>query len=55
MSDPRSAFYWQGPSQTIDKYGRIKTVRQQLLDAIRVNPPVDLKAYDKSNSQKAAR
>jgi hypothetical protein len=32
-----NAFHWQGPSQTLDKYGRIKTERQMLLDALRVN------------------
>ena len=55
MSDPRSAFFWQGPSQTIDKHGRIKTQRQMLLDALRENKPVDLQAHKTSNSQKAAR
>ena len=32
-----NAFNWRGPSQTLDKYGRIKTERQMLLDATRVN------------------
>lgn len=33
-----NAFNWRGPSQTRDKFGRIKTDRQMLLDANRVNP-----------------
>jgi len=56
MSDPRSAFYWQGPSQTIDKHGRIKTQRQMLLDALRENPEVHLrKSNEKTNSERAPR
>lgn len=41
----KSAFHWQGPSQTIDKFGRIKTERQILLDAGRVNKNFDLGAH----------
>lgn len=32
-----NCFDWRGPSQTLDQYGRIKTQRQMLLDATRVN------------------
>ncbi len=32
-----NVFHWQGKSETIDKYGRMKTERQMLLDATRVN------------------
>jgi hypothetical protein len=56
MSDPRSAFHWRGPSQAIDKHGRIKTARQMLLDALRENPEVYLrKSNEKTNSENAAR
>lgn len=50
-----SAFHWRGPAQTIDKFGRMKTERQILLDASRVNQPVDLGAYRQTNSEKAPR
>ena len=51
-----SAFHWRGPSQVVNKLGRIKTERQMLLDATRVNLPVDLGAHGKkTNSEKAAR
>lgn len=53
MSDPRSAFYWQGPSQTIDKHGRIKTERQTLLDATRVNQYSDFGRSTNSDKTKA--
>jgi hypothetical protein len=37
-----NAFHWQGKSETIDKYGRMKTERQMLLDATRVNQYSDV-------------
>jgi hypothetical protein len=53
---PQSAFHWQGPSQTINKYGRIKTERQMLLDAYRENAESNLGyATQKTNSEKAPR
>ncbi len=33
-----TAFDWRGPSKILDTFGRIKTNRQALLDATRVNP-----------------
>ena len=33
-----NAFDWRGPSKIIDNFGHIKTERQRLLDATRVNP-----------------
>jgi hypothetical protein len=38
MSNPVSSpFNWRGPSQVVDNLGRIKSDRQRLLDATRVN------------------
>jgi len=39
MTNP---FNWQGPSKIIDTFGRIKTDRQAILDATRVNPESNL-------------
>lgn len=39
---PTNAFNWRGPSQTVDAFGRMKTERQILLDANRVNPYSDV-------------
>jgi hypothetical protein len=36
--EPKSPFDWRGPSALVDTFGRIKTKRQMLLDANRVNP-----------------
>jgi len=33
-----NAFHWRGPSTLTDSMGRIKSQRQVLLDATRVNP-----------------
>jgi hypothetical protein len=38
----KNAFEWRGPSQTLDKYGRMKTLRQIALDGTRVNPESNL-------------
>jgi hypothetical protein len=38
----KSAFEWRGPSQVINKWGRIKTLRQIALDGTRVNPQSNL-------------
>ena len=54
---PQSPFNWQGqPSTLIDKMGRIKTDRQILLDANRVNPESNIgHSTRETNSYKAAR
>lgn len=52
----KSAFHWQGPSQVINKWGRIKTLRQIALDGTRVNAESNLGyATQKTNSEKAPR
>jgi hypothetical protein len=39
----QNAFHWKGqPSQVADKWGRIKTERQMLLDATRVNKETNI-------------
>jgi hypothetical protein len=32
-----SAFHWRGKSETLDKFGRMKTIRQMHLDGNRTN------------------
>ena len=51
-----SPFNWRGPSKLIDSMGRIKTARQMLLDATRVNKETQLGTSTRqTNSYKAAR
>ena len=33
----KNAFFWHGKSEILDKFGRMKTERQILLDGTRVN------------------
>jgi hypothetical protein len=53
----RNAFHWQGqPSTLVDSMGRIKSQRQILLDANRVNPESNIsKSIRETNSFKAPR
>lgn len=57
QTKPQNAFHWQGqPSSLIDKMGRIKTERQILLDANRVNPESNIgHSTRETNSFKAPR
>jgi len=48
-----NAFHWQGPSTILDKMGRIKTERQTLLDATRVNQYSDFGRSTNSDKTKA--
>ena len=48
-----NAFNWRGPSTILDKMGRIKTERQTLLDATRVNQHSDLGRSTDSDKTKA--
>jgi hypothetical protein len=51
-----SAFHWQGPSKVIDQFGRIKSERQHLLDATRVNQYSDLaRTTDSTKSQRISK
>jgi hypothetical protein len=51
-----SAFYWQGPSKVIDQFGRIKSERQHLLDATRVNQYSDVaRSTDSTKSQRISK
>ena len=50
---PSSPWDWQGPSTILDKMGRIKTERQTLLDATRVNQHSDLGRSTNSDKTKA--
>jgi hypothetical protein len=54
---PQSPFNWQGqPSQVLDKWGKLKTARQILLDGNRVNPESNLGySTSQTNSHKAPR
>ena len=53
---PQSAFDWRGPSTLVDSMGRIKSQRQMLLDANRVNPESNIsKSIRETNSFKAPR
>ena len=47
-----NAFNWQGPSTILDKMGRIKTERQTLLDANRVNQYSDVARATDSDKTK---
>lgn len=48
-----NVFHWQGPSTILDKMGRIKTERQTLLDATRVNQHSDLGRSTNADKTKA--
>ena len=48
-----NVFHWQGSSTILDKMGRIKTERQTLLDATRVNQHSDLGRSTNSDKTKA--
>ncbi len=50
---PSSLWDWQGPSTILDKMGRIKTERQTLLDATRVNQYSDVARATDSDKTKA--
>lgn len=53
---PKSPFDWRGPSQVLDKFGRIKSERQTLLDATRVNPESNIAfATQPTKSERAPR
>ena len=53
---PKSAFDWRGPSTLVDNMGRIKSDRQRILDANRVNPEPNIsKSIRETNSFKAPR
>ena len=47
-----NVFHWQGPSTILDKMGRIKTERQTLLDATRVNQYSDIGRSTNSDKTK---
>ena len=48
----KSPWDWQGPSTILDKMGRIKTKRQTLLDANRVNQYSDVARATDSDKTK---
>ena len=50
---PSSPWDWQGPSTILDKMGRIKTERQTLLDATRINQYSDFARSTNSDKTKA--
>lgn len=56
MTQQKNAFHWQGPSQVVDRMGRIKTERQILLDATRVNPYSDsARSTDSTKTQRISK
>jgi len=51
-----SPFNWQGPSKPIDQFGRVKSERQHLLDATRVNQYSDAgRSTDSIKSQRISK